>query len=382
MQSVSTVEDVQVDTSLPPPVPSKRLSPPATSRIDLRFLQNSQSYHQLSTEDVPDAFLKSQHQPGPDANLPDLLSGGHFRRAAESALRQLLDAESYDVDLILSLFYTRLACLVLVSKPDFAADEALPLTDFLSRDAAGSRELLSAIPWELRILLVRLQSIIAADGGRRAIMALYSLAAEVRSHARKDNETSIPHLSQLWILRLTDLAFRVADAFVEMGELETATRHLDSLNDPDADEVNMRKALLRARIGDISGATRSASAIASPERRETIEALVKTADGDWPQAVEAWQAIARKYPKSDFLQQNAAVCMLYAGKLAESREILEDMAHDVDAYPSLLFNLSTVYELCTERAVKRKEVLKNVLVVSLPTSMAGGWERPLSNFKL
>ncbi|KAK6428927.1 hypothetical protein LTR95_014923 [Oleoguttula sp. CCFEE 5521] len=381
IRSDATADDAPVESQTSTPAHAKPLPLPPTRKIDLRFLQNPQTYHQLATDDVPAAFLKSEHQPSPDATLPDLLAKGHFRPAAVVALRQLLQVDSNDAEHILPLLYTRLACVVLISKPDLAAEEALPLTDFLSRGTPSAKDLLPDVPWELRILLVRLQAIVADDGGRRAIMALYALAAEVRSHLREANKSGDVEMANTWSSRLTDLAFRVADAFVEMGELETATRHLDSLLDVDTDEVNFRKALLRVRLGDIDGAERSIKGIASEERHDTIAALLTIANDDWHNAVNAWRSVGEKYPTSDFLQQNAAVCLMYTGRLAESREVLERLAEEYDAYPALLFNLSTVYELCTERAVDRKTDLATSRAAKPATPSSRGWERSNADFK-
>ena len=48
--------------------------------------------------------------------------------------------------------------------------------------------------------------------------------------------------ARLWSARLRDLGLRIADALVEMGELETANRHLDSLPDSDTSHIIYRKA--------------------------------------------------------------------------------------------------------------------------------------------
>ncbi|OQO01289.1 hypothetical protein B0A48_12842 [Cryoendolithus antarcticus] len=189
-------------------------------------------------------------------------------------------------------------------------------------------------------------------------------------------------MAQTWSSRLTDLGLRVADAFVEMGELETATRHLDSLLDVDKDEVNFRKALLRVRLGDIDGAQRSIERIASEELRDMVNALLTIANDDWRDAVDAWKSAGEKYSMSDFLQQNAAVCLMYTGRLAESLDILERLAEEHDAYPALLFNLSTVYELCTERAVDRKISLATSLAAKSATPSSGGWARSNADFNL
>ena len=142
------------------------MSRPKTAVADLRFLQDRALYHQLPHDDIPKAFADSENHPPEGTALPKLLQHGHFRRAAEAVLNDLLQAPANDIDTVFHLIYTRLACLVLIARPDLAAQEALPLTDLLARNSPGAKEIVPLIPWELRVLLVRLQSIAAADGGR------------------------------------------------------------------------------------------------------------------------------------------------------------------------------------------------------------------------
>ncbi|KAK4495781.1 hypothetical protein PRZ48_013049 [Zasmidium cellare] len=350
--------------------------------ISLHFLQDSDSYHQLFADDIPKAFLDSEHQPSLDATVPELLQGGHFRRAADKSLRDLLASPSNAIEQILQLLYTRLACLTLISRPDLAAQEAIPLIDLLARSSAAGDDLLPLVPWELRLLLVRLQSIGAADGGRRGIMALYALAGEVRANLRSVQQNGDDASAALWAERLQDLGLRVCDALVEMGELETATRHLDTLKDVDADELAYRKALLRVRVGDVSGARLSASNITDVSKKKGFEALLEVADGEYSVAVESFRNLMAEYPEDEQFAQNAAVALLYTGKITSARDLLEDLASRTPVFPTLLFNLSTVYELCSERAPERKTALTEQAAAKEPGPQSGGWERATFEFKL
>lgn len=250
--------DTVVDPSSTPTTPvhrreHARREEHTTPSIDLRFLQDRRSYHKITHDEIPQSFLKSARQPVLGTPLADLLQGGHFRRAAETALDDLLHTSLSHPDQLLQLLYCRLACLVLIGRLDFAADEAVTLYDFLNSNASDAREALGYVPWELRVLLARLQLFSAQDGGRRGVMALYTLANDVRLHIRAARE---PETITLWQQRLKEIGWRVADALVEMGELETAARHLDSLQDDNQDEILARKALLHIHTGNI-GAARS-----------------------------------------------------------------------------------------------------------------------------
>ncbi|KAF2210539.1 hypothetical protein CERZMDRAFT_113117 [Cercospora zeae-maydis SCOH1-5] len=362
----------------PEPVALHRAPP----NIDLRFLQDRHIYHSVTTEDVPSPFLNSTHRPPVDTPLPHLIQHGHFRRAAELALRSLLQSPPTAAAQIFQLLYTRLACLVLVSRPDVAAAEAIPLFELASRSAPGSQQVVEFIPWHLRLLLVRLQTIGAADGGRRGIMALYALASEVRANIRSAHQDGNASTIELWEGRLRDLGLRVCDALVEMGELESAVRHLDTLPDVDADELAFRKAILRTRVGDVATARQCGSAIQDDMKRREIEALLKVADGDHDEAIVSWQSLVEDFPDREHFALNAAVSLLYVGQIESARSMLESLTRDIPAFPTILFNLSTVYELCTERAPEKKASLTQQAATRQPVPASGGWERATFEFKL
>ena len=350
--------------------------------VDLSFLKNLSSYQRLRKEDIPEAFLNSSNQPPLDTPLPDLLQCGHFRRAAEKSLMDLSQCRPDDAKRILQLLYTRLACLVLISRADLASVEAASLTDYLARNPPDANYLLPLIPWELRLLLVRLQSIAAADGGRRGIMALYALAAEVRSYIKDARTAKTEAKLTLWSDRLSDLGLRVADTLVEMGELETATRHLDSLSDTDADELAYRKALLRLRIGDTVGAKRCIDKIETQSRKIALSSLLEIANGHIEKATSEWQAHHDANPKDALFASNLAVALLYTGKISEARDVFESLSQNLPTFPGMLFNLATVYELCTEQALERKVHLTDTTAAKTPSPSSGGWERSNFEFKL
>ncbi|KAK5131086.1 hypothetical protein LTR08_001304 [Meristemomyces frigidus] len=365
-------------------------SPPAVSalphrpkpKVDLSFLQDPNIYHALPTEDVATAFLESEQQPPPETQLAGLLQNGHFRRAAERATTGILKCTPDDAEQIFQLMYTRLACVILLSRPDLAAQEAAPLTDLLARNSPGAKDIMPLVPWELRLLTVRLQSIGAVDGGRRGIMALYGLSAEIRAHLRQAKADEDEAEQRVWASRLQDLGLRVADALVEMGELETANRHLETLTKVDADDIISRRALLSMRMGDIAGARTCLKSLQHDDKRAAFDVLLKVADGDFSGAAETWQGLTEQQPSHAIFANNLAVSLLYTGHITSSQDILEEAAERLPGFSSMLFNLSTVYELCTERAVDLKTSLAYKMAAKAPRPETGGWERATLDFKL
>ena len=354
-----------------------------TLLVDLQFLLDRRLYHQLPTNEIAPGFADSKHQPPLGAPLESLIQAGHFRRAAETALTDLLSSSAGDANRIFKLLYSRLACLVVISRPDLAADEAVALTEFLNRNTPDAKDILPAVPWELRLLLVRLQAIAASDDGRRVIMSMYALASEVRSHLFEAKTEGDQTAVTAWSERLRDLGLRIADTLVEAGELETAARHLNTLSGISPDVLNSRKALISMRTGDLSSAQDALNKMTPGLSKEIHQALLQTTEGDFTKAVEAWRKLAEQNPDNELLGQNLSACLLYTGHIAEARAILESIVRDTPAFPTLLFNLSTVYELCTNRAVERKTRLSQFLAQRAPLgNTSGGWERTNADFKL
>ena len=350
--------------------------------VDLGFLQSPNIYHALPTDEIAAPFLESEQQPLPEAQLSYLLQHGYFRRAGGRAATDLLECTPNDAEQIFQFLYTRLACVILLSRPELAAQEAAPLTDLLARNGPGAADIVPLVPWELRLLLVRLQSVGSSDGGRRSIMAWYGLSAEVRAHLKHAKVNADQVARKLWADRLTDLGLRVADALVDMGELETANRHLETLTEVDPDEITYRRALLYMRVGDIAGARNLGKGIQHEDKRSAIDVLLKVADGEFFDAAEIWQGMIGQQTDHALFANNLAVSLLYTGHITSSRDVLEEAVDRLPGFSAMLFNLSTVYELCTERAVDLKTSLVRKMSTKMPGPGDGGWERIMLDFKL
>jgi hypothetical protein len=358
---------------------------------------------------IPQAFLASTHAAQQGASVEDLVRNGQFYAAAITSAQQLGKLHSTtEASTIFQLFYTRLACLTLINKAcqETAAVESLEL-----RDLAGTfyRHPITnehIVPWNLRVIAVRLQSIGFKDW-RRGIMALYILGQDARQEIAKASHDGVTEKTRLWTSRLHDLGIRTASMLVEMGDLEGAGRHLRTLEiEPGLDIEDMRRlkmmeALVWLQVGDLWAAKRciahlqgETSTPASPsfEATESDEvagfpaqvftALMKMAEGEFATAVMAWEALRTGHPTDAMIAQNLAICLLYTGRMIEAHRVLEDAVTNADVVSShsLLFNLCTVYELCTERAREMKLRLTERVAILQPSAV--GWERPAVDFKL
>ncbi|KAH7158551.1 hypothetical protein DER46DRAFT_685684 [Fusarium sp. MPI-SDFR-AT-0072] len=354
---------------------------------DFSFLLRPEIYHPLTPLNVPVAFRNPQKQPNPEAPIEELLASGHFRAAAIAAVQELTGSGASgginptNSKKIFELLYTRLACLTLIDATPLAAQEVKALEDLndIRRyvDETTGEHL---VPWELRVLNVRLQSLGFGDY-RRAVMSYHDLAREARDHISKAAAQHDNSARELWKARLYDLGIQVAGALIELEDLTGAAHHLSTLRDRGDGKMALTKALLWLHLGDVESARSCArQAMENDENVEKlILALCDMADAEYETALEAWKELKESLD-DEMVGVNTAVCLLYLGRIQEGRAILEGLVDSGLSSHTLLFNLSTMYELCTERHKSLKLKLTE-RVAGLEASTAG-WEKTNSDFKL
>lgn len=329
----------------------------------------------MDSKDLPPPFRTPAHQLSPSISVPTLLSNHNFRTAATAAALHLCTPPVPPNSEIFSLFYTRLASLTLINHLSFAAEESKALQDINSsfyKDEISGKHLL---PWELRVLAVRLHGIGYGDA-RRGVGGYYDLAKEARAEAK---EAVDAEGKRLWKERLQDLGICVANALIEMGDLGAAVRHLESLRPREGrtEVLDARLALLYINLGDVDAARRCLG-IEGPETSHNAELrpLVSMAEGRYADAVDEWKGL----PQSDMATQNLAVCLFYTGKVDETLELLDGLVERGRSFHALTFNLATVYELCSEKGKEKKAQL--VERVAKAIEEKGGGERGVVDFKL
>ncbi|CZT41996.1 uncharacterized protein RSE6_01822 [Rhynchosporium secalis] len=433
------------------------MSTSAITSKDFSFLLRPELYHPLTLLDVPPPFRASGGQVDPSTPLDVLLSTGHFRAAAIKAASLLTSSNPplspSDHVQIFYLVYTRLASLTLCNQTTLAAQEVKALEGLNSayyRDEATGKHL---VAWDLRVLAVRLQGM-GFNDARRGVVGYYDLAREARltltalkrsksaeKQKGEEEEGRVEELEkeiQLWTHRLAELGIRVASALIEMDDLEGATRFLSTLKpnyDSDSEStstspgsrLSIQRALLWLCVGDVDAARAcvgEASGIGSGEgnEREVIIALAAMADSEFSQAVELWRSLIDSSDDDDgekaMWRQNLGVCYLYLGRMDEvrfpstssqffiphplARTILESLISTSHSFHALTFNLSTIYELCTERsralkiglaekvAGMQNEMLGEGTMDGVGEGMGiggggvgkGGWEKVNGDFKL
>ncbi|CAG7918462.1 unnamed protein product [Penicillium olsonii] len=383
---------------------------PETLGKDLSFLLRHNVFHSLSHLDIPPP-LRSEFlilNPGEPLSsslsiLEKLLSEGRFLVAAHFSASILTSSliSSTDIKLIFSLFYTRLACLELSGNTVFAAQESKALEDLSSafyyidlgparadndndpeHEPASAPEPRHIVPWPLRVLAVRLQSIGFGDS-RRGIGGLYEIGLEVRRDIMRKGVSKAER--DVWNQRLADLGIRSINALIEMGDLDAARRSLDIFQVPEleTDLTKMRKALLLLRVGDLDAATHVFGDLSETKEAALLKPLISMSDGRYSDAVAEWRVLGEDRTRTDgaLVAQNLAVCLLYTGQLDEARQLLEAQVSANHSFGSLIFNLSTIYELCSDNAGYLKGQLAET-IAKQPVTGQTNLDRPNSDLKL
>jgi hypothetical protein len=394
-------------------------SPGTPAPKDFSYLLRPEIYQPLAPTTIPAPFRNSPRQPNPDTPLAELLASGHFRAAAIAAVQALTGSASgggsqaaapspADHARIFELLYVRLSCLTLIDATAVAAQEVRALEDvnsaFYVDEASGAH----LVPWDLRVLIVRLQAMGFGDP-RRAVMGYYDLAGEARVRVAEALAGHDNSASELWKDRLVELGVKVAGALVEMDDLAGARDHLASLKDRPDGKLSMAKALLWLHLGDTAAARRCVQEGDSGER--VITALCAVADGEYEAALAMWKELNEEMEGDEMVAVNLAVCLLYTGKMEEvslpplplrlcplhfsypafsservltdslqGRDILEGLVDSGLSSHTLLFNLTTMYELCTDRSKALKGKLAEKVAGMEPTPR--GWEKSNADFKL
>jgi thioredoxin-like negative regulator of GroEL len=218
---------------------------------------------------------------------------------------------------------------------------------------------------------------------RKGVMGYYELARECRENIVRASTSD--EEKKIWRMRLRDCGIRVANVLVEMGDLEGAGRHLSTLSNADQEgdkDIAIMETLVWLRVGDIASARRCLSHTTTSELiNATLTALIQLADSEFEDATSSFRALHEEYPDDAMIAQNLAVCLVYTGRISEAKDVLENLVDEVAPFHSMVFNLSTVYELCTERNRDRKMGLAGKLAAR-KDGAGVGWEMGVGDFKL
>ena len=263
------------------------------------------------------------------------------------------------------------------------------------KSKGGHDERRNILPWELRVLAVRLQAIGYGDA-RAGVVGYYELAREAREvigmirrskqkgHASKGDEGEEEKSSEeeeeaIWHRRLKELGIMVGNALIEMGDLAAAKRHLETLAPPEdkaaaeKDEMlSAQLALLSLQMGDIQSAERHLASFQTKtsESPQSPSALLNplisisqsSPDSSTSQLRTILSSLASSSPYIPLVTNNLAISLLYDARIEDAIPLLEDlMEQHSEVVKGVGFNLATMYELTGERAAGKKLEFANAI---------------------
>jgi len=349
----------------------------------LSFLLDAAIYHGLSQVNVPTAFRRPFAGPPPPgatkaqclAQVDSLIVRGDFLGAAHLAAICLTSAviQPTDHHAIFRLLAVRYSCLELLGQLLFAAQEAKALEDLSSEfyydvlqvtdaeiEAHGSQKPLARhiMPFLFRVQAVRLQNIGFSDP-RRGVTMLYDLGLEAREHIASPY-TGEPERAT-WVERLESLSMHVVNALIELGDLDCAQRTLSQAR-PEQPEAQARWAsrmvLLLIKLGKVDKAREPLETLLDDSEGKTLlSSILALADGNVEESAVILENVSGQSEDTDMaalIKQNLAVSYLYLGRIAEARKLLEGLVSDGHSFPSLTINLTTMFDLTSDKSREQK----------------------------
>ena len=304
------------ERNIPSPAPEPTVTIIDREAKSFSFLIRPENFLEIPQQDVPAPFREEQPEQISRKGLLEALHDGHYRAAAFIAGELLKACNDTDHETIFRLLYVRFACLQIIGLHAQAAQESKCMQDVtLAFFRDRGRHLM---PWELRVLVVKLQAIGFKDW-RRGIMSYYELAREARFEARRAPVSD----RQMWTMRLRDLGLRVANVLIETKDLQGAIQHLKTLSTDgeDAGVMKTRMALLYLRCGDVDAAKRCFDL--TDEHSRFLHPLCTMAEGDFTTAASLWNAVKSNIDEATdeagMVDQAIAICKLYDGQVHEVR---------------------------------------------------------------
>ncbi|XP_073321554.1 trafficking protein particle complex subunit 12 [Pagrus major] len=180
--------------------------------------------------------------------------------------------------------------------------------------------------------------------------------------------------AKLWRSRLSRVMYSMANCLLLMKDYILAVETYHSIIQYEPQQrVQLLSGIGRIflQIGDIKTAERyfqdvqkACQMIGSQPSHSTCvlmnRAFVYLSQNNYAEAHTSFIEVLKIDPKNPVANNNAAVCLLYLGRLKESLGQLEGLVQQDPAlylHESVLFNLTTMYELESSRSTQKKQAL-------------------------
>ncbi|XP_041358877.1 trafficking protein particle complex subunit 12-like [Gigantopelta aegis] len=241
----------------------------------------------------------------------------------------------------------------------------------------------SMVPFGLRLLHAELPSLLGRSHESldrlyyvlavtsKIVLNLENGFAEDGSGVELTSESRKASL-ELWMKRQTQVLFKIASVLLNIKDYEAALTIYDQLLNKD--DIN-KEALLTGtgrvylQMGNVIKAEEMFKQVEVTTEKGNSSAVCRNAmnrgllslcQNKFSDAYEHFKSAVQCEPRNTCAINNMAVCSLYLGRLKDALNTLESLVHkdpDNNLYEGVLFNLCTLYELESSRALHKKQAV-------------------------
>ncbi|GFO18870.1 trafficking protein particle complex subunit 12-like [Plakobranchus ocellatus] len=181
---------------------------------------------------------------------------------------------------------------------------------------------------------------------------------------------------ELWSKREVDIIYKIGSTMLSVKDYEGALAIYNSLIEKDKNsslELMAGIGRIHLQMGSIAEATRIMKEVETESAKtdSTLSChnlinrgLVAMCGANFFDAYQHFKSAVQMQPHNTCAVNNMAVCSLYLGRLKDALNTLEQLVHSDPAstlHEGVLFNLCTLYELETSRALHKKQAILDLV---------------------
>lgn len=182
--------------------------------------------------------------------------------------------------------------------------------------------------------------------------------------------------TELWRKREVDITYKIGSTMLSVKDYEGALVIYNSLLEKDKNsylELLAGIGRINLQMGNIAEATRIMKEVETESAKtdSTLSChnlinrgLVAMCGANFFDAYQHFKSAVQMQPHNTCAVNNMAVCSLYLGRLKDALNTLEQLVHSDPAntlHEGVLFNLCTLYELETSRALHKKQSILDLV---------------------
>ncbi|KAH9523371.1 Trafficking protein particle complex subunit 12 [Bulinus truncatus] len=294
----------------------------------------------------------------------------------------------------LQLWFCRLALMVKLrmyeqAEAEMRAFQTLDTPDlyfqFYANTYPGRRG--SMVSFSMRLLHAELP--LLCGRSQESLDRLYYMLAvcnRIRTNLSSDlsEDGSATHMTyearkvslELWTKREIDVTYKIASTMLAVKDYEAALAIYNTLLEKDKNshlELLAGIGRIHLQMGNINEATRILKEVESEcsKTDSTVSChtlisrgLLAMCAANFFDAYQHFKSAVQMQPHNTCAVNNMAVCSLYLGRLKDALNTLEQLVHSDPAntlHEGVLFNLCTLYELETSRALHKKQAILDLV---------------------